>query len=357
MSRSHLSLFASVFCMIFSQFSFATEDRPIDAICVGTALMDYLVCVSEDYVAQIEGEKGGDVEIDYKTFQRLIDGAEAPVEIMMGGSGMNQAKGLAALGWRCAAVSKLGNDPKSDEYLGELLRWGIEPHMFRGDKPTGRVLCLITPDGQRTMRTLLDDAEDLSMVPFPHELFARAKIVYITGYICRYPEVLLRAAKVAKESGCKIAMDLACFEIVRDHLENLTTFLPEYVDILFCNDDEAAALTGLPPKEALSRISEMCEIAVVTVGANGCYVQSGQEQIHCPAIPTEVTDTTGAGDLFASGFLHGYLRGDSLMDCSWCGNLVASWCIRSLGAEVAWEAWPELRAVLDDTSPKTKKAA
>ena len=151
------------------------------------------------------------------------------------------------------------------------------------------------------------------------------------------------------EQKALISLDLSSFEVARIHKEFLLTFLTDYVDILFANQEEARTLTGLNAEEACNALSAYFPVVVVTMSKEGCWAQKQGERCHVPAFEVDTLDSTGAGDCFASGFLHGYLKGYSLKDCAWIGCLVASQVVEVVGAHIPAERWAGIRSTLEAT--------
>jgi sugar/nucleoside kinase (ribokinase family) len=179
---------------------------------------------------------------------------------------------------------------------------------------------LVTPDGERTMRCLPGAGNDLTANDLHPNIFRTTKHVHFEGYALYNYELVESAMRMAKENGATISFDLASFEVVRRHKNFILHILKSYVDIVFVNQNEAFALTELPPEDAALLISTYCPIAIILVGEKGSYLSSKDTHLHIPAQNVDVLDTTGAGDLYAAGFLHGYLQRRSLEKCAEWGT-------------------------------------
>ena len=175
------------------------------------------------------------------------------------------------------------------------------------------------------------------------EFFEGVKLVHIEGYTLLRGDLTLKAMEMAKQAGAKVSFDLASFELAGSFKKEIIDMLTHHVDILFANADETRSLTGLTPDQGCSMLKDLCDIAVVSLNKDGCLIGHGPEVMHCIAYPVEPLDTTGAGDLFAAGFLHGYLTGQSLPRCAHYGALTAAEVVQVFGAEIPDETWQHLR--------------
>lgn len=321
------------------------NDRPV--LSVGEPMIDLIYHVEEELLASLKIEKGGSLKQDYPSFLAL-QALLAPREPKMipGGSSANTLKGLARLGHRCRYMGKIGSDALGQLFLSSLHHYQISPHLLTSPTHTTQVLSLVTPDGHRTMRCCFGASNELMEGELTIADFEGVQHVHIEGYMLYYEKVILRILQLAKLVGAKVSLDLASFEVVNRFRATLPHLLQTYVDIVFANEDEAKALTGLNPQDACWELQTICPIAVVLVGENGCWVGSKGTvfQAHTPEV--EVIDTTGAGDLFASGFLHGYLSGYPLEVCAHFGNLTGSTSVTVDGAEIPDEKWESLRRLL-----------
>jgi sugar/nucleoside kinase (ribokinase family) len=176
------------------------------------------------------------------------------------------------------------------------------------------------------------------------ELFDGWDIFYVEGYLVANPTMLKKAIETAKAKGLKIAIDLASYNVVEENRDFLLELVENYVDIVFANEKESFALTGMEPEAALNFIAERCEIAVVKVGAKGAYVKRGDEIAVIPPMEANVVDTTGAGDMWAAGFLAGLVQGESLQKCGMMGAIVAANIIEVVGAKMDDARWNKIYA-------------
>ena len=263
-----------------------------------------------------------------------------------GDSAANTMSGLARLGAKAGFLTMMGNDEMGQFFTNEMTRTGVEMLALKSDTPTGRVIAMVTPDGERTFATCLGASIELSPDDIKPELFDNWNIFYIEGYLVANPGMLRKAISTAKDKGLKIAIDLASYNVVEESRNFLLELVNNYVDIVFANEQEALALTGMEPENALHYIAERCDIAVVKIGAKGAYIQRGNEIVTIPPMKADVVDTTGAGDMWAAGFLAGLVKGENLQKCGMMGAIVAKNIIEVMGAKMDDERWDNIHAAI-----------
>ena len=218
----------------------------------------------------------------------------------------------------------------------------VKPLMLKSDTPSGRVQALVTADGERTFATCLGAAAEMCADDIQPELLQGWDIFYVEGYLVANPTMLRKAIETAKAQGMTIAIDLASYNVVEESRDFLLELVNNYVDIVFANEKEAFALTGMEPEAALHYIAERCDIAVVKVGAKGAFVQRSNEVITIPPMKADVVDTTGAGDMWAAGFLAGLVKGENLQKCGMMGAIVAKNIIEVMGAKMDEARWEKI---------------
>ena len=265
-----------------------------------------------------------------------------------GDSAANTMSGLARLGAKSGFLTMMGNDEMGQFFTDEMTRTGVEMLALKSDTPTGRVIAMVTPDGERTFATCLGASIELSPDDIKPELFDNWDIFYIEGYLVANPDMLRKAISSAKDKGLKIAIDLASYNVVEESRDFLLELVNNYVDIVFANEQEALALTGMEPEKALHYIAERCEIAVVKIGAKGAYIQRGDEIVTIPPMKADVVDTTGAGDMWAAGFLAGLVKGENLQKCGMMGAIVAKNIIEVMGAKMDDERWDNIHKAISE---------
>ena len=263
-----------------------------------------------------------------------------------GDSAANTMSGLARLGAKAGFLTMMGNDEMGQFFTDEMTRTGVEMLALKSNTPTGRVIAMVTPDGERTFATCLGASIELSPDDIKPELFDNWDIFYIEGYLVANPDMLRKAISTAKDKGLKIAIDLASYNVVEESRDFLLELVNNYVDIVFANEQEALALTGMEPENALHYIAERCDIAVVKIGAKGAYIQRGNEIVTIPPMKADVVDTTGAGDMWAAGFLAGLVKGEPLQKCGMMGAIVAKNIIEVVGAKMDDARWENIHAAI-----------
>lgn len=315
-----------------------------DILGIGAPFLDHTLAVTEEFLAKIPGAKGGMEPVNYKTFLKIIEEAGPAINLTSGGSSANTIKGLAKLGHSCALLGKIGSDPAGKTFLDEIKNSNIVPLLLPSPSATGQVLCLVTPDGQRTFRDYLGAGNEMKAADLKAEFFKNVKLVHIEGYTLMNEPLTQRAMELAKEAGAKISFDMASFELASHYKVQIVHLVAHHVDILFANEDETKTLTGHEPKKGCAILKDLCDVAVVMTGKKGCWVGHGDAVAHYPAYPIDPPlDTTGAGDLFAAGFLHGYLKGKSLKECAHFGALAAAEVVQIFGAAIPEETWEKIR--------------
>jgi len=259
-----------------------------------------------------------------------------------GGSAANTMSGLARLGVEAGFLSKIGKDEVGEFFKKQMLDTNVQPQLLTTDTPSGRVIALVTPDGERTFATCLGAAAEMSPDDITPELFDGWDILYVEGYLVANPNMLRKVIETAKAKGLTIAIDLASYNVVEESRDFLLDLVNNYVDIIFANEKEAFALTGMEPEAALHYLADRCQIAVVKVGAKGAFVQRGQEVVTVPPMEADVVDTTGAGDMWAAGFLAGWVKGENLQRCGMMGAIVAKNIIEVVGAKMDDARWKKI---------------
>ena len=313
---------------------------------IGNALVDVLVKINDDQLLEkFELPKGSMQLVDKDKSQSLIEAlGHFNYEIASGGSAANTINGLANLGVKCGYIGKIHDDKFGKIFTEDMTVKGIEADLLFGGQDTGIATTLISADSQRTFATHLGAAIELSAEDLKEEFFEGYDFFHIEGYLVQNQELIEAAVKLAKKCGLKVCIDLASYNVVEDNLDFLKGLVKEYVDIVFANEEESKSFTGKEPEEALKEISTMCEIAVVKVGAKGSMVKTQSEQVFVQAISANPVDTTGAGDLYASGFLYGLSMDLSLEKCAGLGSLLAGNVIEVIGPKMDEDRWTGIKS-------------
>ena len=282
--------------------------------------------------------KGTMVLVDATEAEALYAAMGPAVEVS-GGSAANTAAGVASFGGSAAFVGKVRDDELGAVFSHDIRAEGVEyatPPAADGPA-TARCLVLVTPDAQRTMSTYLGAATGLRPDDLDDEVIARARVTYLEGYLWDPPEAidaLRRAMHVAHDAARRVAFSLSDPFCVQRHRDEFSGLVDDDVDVLFANEAEAMSLTGAGTlDEAVKALTGRCELVAVTRGPEGSVVLDGDAVIEVPAMPVaEVVDTTGAGDLYAAGFLYGFTHGADPETCASLGGLAAAEVISHVGA-------------------------
>ena len=316
---------------------------------LGNALVDILVRIDDDELLHsLDLPKSCMTLVREAQVNAILDRVtHLSKQETCGGSAANTISGLSRLGVPTGYIGKIGHDPYGEFFADEMQRHGTAARMFYGSSQTGRALGFITPDSERTFATFLGAAVELDASDLSPELFRGYDYFHIEGYSVQNHALARTALQLAKEAGLEISLDLASHNVVRENLEFLQEMVGRYVDILFANEDESMAFTGKnAPEEALVTISPHCRIAVVKLGKNGSLVRHREERHEIGCIPAQAIDTTGAGDLYASGFLYGLIQGYPLPVCGRIGSLLSGKVVEMIGAKLDEKKWREVEAAL-----------
>lgn len=315
---------------------------------LGNALTDMLLSVEEKELIELSLPKGSMSLVDYDTALALQNRFATRHKTMVaGGSASNAINTIASLGGKAAFIGKIGHDNVGEFYVDDMCKHGVTPILFPSKLLSGCCTVLITPDGERTFATYLGAASDMRAEDISESMFYNYDIFHIEGYLVQNHNLIEKAVKYASKAGLKISIDLASYNTVSEHYDFLHDLVRDYVDIVFANEDESKAFTGLEPEESVAKIAEDCEIAVVKVGKNGSFIQSGTDCVHIDAITSNCVDSTGAGDLYAGGFLYGLSNGFDIERCGRVGTLAAGRVVEIVGTKLSDETWNEIRAYVN----------
>ncbi len=319
----------------------------------GSALVDVVISLNDDLLLQeLELPKGSMILVDAERSAKIKEAAISlqPV-VQTGGSAANTVRAIAQIDGKSGYLGKISDDEYGRFFKACFEKNGITNHLFYSDTPTGNASCLISPDSERTFGTFLGAASELDHNELTDEIFAPYDILHIEGYLVFNEELIEGILQKAKKNGLLVSIDMASYNVVEAKLDFLKRIVKEYVDIVFANEEEAKSFTGLGPKQALKKIAEMCAIAVVKIGKDGSMVQSGKEFVKVDTPQVKSIDTTGAGDVYAAGFLYGFANDFSLQNCGKLGSLMAGKVIQVYGAQIAEEDIPEINAVIKGIRP------
>ena len=316
---------------------------------VGSALVDILAHEEEAFLAETGAVKGGMTYVSKEFIEETLSLSLNPPSLVPGGSACNTIVGVGKLGGAARFVGKCGNGEMGQFFENDLRRQNVEPSLLRSDSPTGRVLSIITPDAQRSMFTYLGASAETRPQDITASFFSDAAIVHIEGYLLFNPDLILKVLQTARQSGARISLDLASFNVVEESHELVEHIVESFVDILIANEDEARAYTGHKDEaRAIRALSDKAKIAVLKVGERGSFIANrGQVVPVQPQTGGAAVDTTGAGDLWAAGFLFGLVNGYPLQRCGELGSACGFEVCQVVGANIPDDGWERIKKLLE----------
>ena len=327
----------------------AAERRPFRVIGFGSPIVDLSARVDDAFLrAAVPGSKGGMEPLDAAGIDAVVARLPEAPALSAGGAAANTVFALRRAGAEVSFFGRLGDDEAGDFFLR---RWrgaggGVADFIRVPGRATARCLVLVTPDAERTMRSDLGVSLEFTSAEIAAVDFGRFDLLYVEGFMA-YSPLFREVIAAARAAGCRVALDLASFEIAGRFRDSFAGLLRDgMIDFLFANREEAAALTGeASPEAALRQIAPGAEYAAVKLGVDGAWIACRGEVFRIAARRTEhPVDTTGAGDLWAAGFLTGWSRGEAPMRAGGYGAIFAGEVVRHRGAEMDDAAWRRIAA-------------
>ena len=316
--------------------------KQYDVISICNALVDILMEVTDEDLAKLDIRKGVMHLVDEDQQTALLGHfKDHHLNIELGGSAMNATRSLASMGAKTAFVGMIGQDDFGRKITTRLKELGIVNRLTDTTQSTGSSAILITPDGERTMNTCLGASSLYGESIVPHEDIKAAKILHFAGYqwsTDNQRKAIEAAIKTAKENATIISFDVADPFICETFREPLIEVIEKDADIVFANRDEVRSLYEMDEESAARKIASFGCVAAIKLGADGAMIAKEGEVFKVAPVPTNVMDTTAAGDMFAAGFLYGYAKDASLEVCGQMGATLASDVISRLGAVVSDDA-------------------
>jgi sugar/nucleoside kinase (ribokinase family) len=317
---------------------------------IGNALVDMLIGLEDDEpLGKLTLDKGSMTLVDRNKMNEVLSHT-APLTRKVkarkssGGSVANTIHGLSQLGAAVGYLGKIGDDDYGVFFRSYMEQNNICTTLFYGREDTGKCIVLISPDSERTFATYLGAAVELDAADLTIDPFLGYDYFHLEGYLVQNHALVEASVKLARQAGSMISIDLASFNIVAENLEFLNAIVEQYVDIVFANEEEARAFTGKEDPEAgLHEISEKCKIAIVKMGKGGSLIKEGDRVCRIPAINVDAVDTTGAGDLYASGFFFGLVHGQTLDICGKIGAITAGNVVEVIGSKMDTARWQRIR--------------
>ncbi|WP_407441078.1 adenosine kinase [Fibrobacter sp.] len=311
---------------------------------MGAALVDILANVSDEWIAAQGVQKGGMNMVDWPQMEKFLSNLEKPLRVP-GGSTCNTMVGLSRLGGKAAFISKIGNDELGRLFQEHLKNNGVESRMGFSDAATGCVFSAVTPDAQRSMWTYLGASDFLGSDDFVPALYDGVGLLYAEGYRAFNGECFKKSFELARSLGVETALDFSSFNVVnacRGLFDEL--FDRKMIDIIIANEDEAFAYAGVKEVAALEVLQQKAKVAVVKIGKRGALIAKDGSVTRVSAGTAKAIDTTGAGDLWASGFLYGYMNGWDMERSGKLGSVVSNEVVQVMGAQIPEEGWKRINA-------------
>lgn len=316
---------------------------------MGNALVDIMIKHDDDKLLELFNLPKGSMQLVDKVFSaKILENTRSFNRLQSsGGSAANTIHGLANLGMLTGFLGTIGNDEFGDFFRSDLEKSYIEPVLFTGLEETGRAVALVSPDSERTFATYLGAAIELSPEIINPDIYKDYNYFHIEGYLVQNHDLIEKAVKLAKENRLIVSLDLSSYNVVEENLEFLQDIIEKYVDIVFANEEEAKAFTGKEPEKALEVIADICDISVVKTGRHGSLIKRGEEIHKIRIVEVDSIDSTGAGDLYAAGFLFGLANGYGLEKCGNIGSLLAAKVIEVIGAKISTQGWSDIKRLIN----------
>jgi sugar/nucleoside kinase (ribokinase family) len=327
-------------------FPMKSKNNPPFAIGVGSALMDILLFESNQFLSAHSITKGGMQLVDSKRAYELLAASGNSAKMVPGGSACNTTIGLGQLCGKAVFIGTRGDDELGQTLEASIASNHVIPQLEKTATPTGRVLSVVTPDAERSMLTYLGAASEMSTTLFTADAFKGADMVHTEGYLL-FNEKLIRAVlEAAKAANVPVSLDLASFTVVDANPTLVRELVRDYVTVLLANEDEARSYTGTSDEtEALKILAQDVECAVLKVGKRGSYVHvNGKTTEIQPYGGGTAIDTTGAGDLWASGFLFGLINGKPIEECGRIASMCGFEVCQVEGAHIPADKWTQIKA-------------
>lgn len=312
---------------------------------MGNALVDIITRIDNDQILQRFGLPRGSmtlVDLDTSNFIHAETAGMQKTKAS-GGSAANTIHGLAHLGVETGFVGSVGNDDMGSFFKKDMKVNKIKPILFPSLQETGRAMALISKDSERTFATYLGAAINLSEEDISKDIFDGYDYFYIEGYLVQDKNMFEKALRLAKSADLTVCLDLASYNVVDENVGFFKSMIANYVNILFANEEEIRSLTGLDPEDGAIKTNELCDAVVIKLGAEGSFCVCREGMVRVGVRPSRVIDTTGAGDLFAAGFIYGHMKGLPAGICGKMGATLAGRVIELIGAKMDESNWENLR--------------
>ena len=309
----------------------------IEICFIGNAIVDILSKISNETLNKLKIPKGSMQLVDEESSDKILKYIKDP-SIISGGSAANTAVGFKSFGGTCSFIGQIGNDKFGDLFSKDLNNSGIffKSKNFQSTDKTSKSIILVTPDAERSMNTFLGASVRFNINSFDEKFIINSSMIYIEGYLFDQPEAkeaIYHCCKLAKSQNNKVALSLSDLFCVDRHRIDFLNLIENYVDIIFANEHEIKSLYQSDLIQSINNIKNNVDFGAITLGSKGSIVfENKAEHSIDPIFIEELVDTTGAGDLFAAGFLFGFINKHSIEKCGHLGNKAASEIIKHIGA-------------------------
>ena len=312
---------------------------------LGNALVDILARLKDDSLLnELNLPKGSMQLVDENGVRKVEDKAGYLfADKASGGSAANTIHGLANFGIKTGFIGMIGQDELGEFFKNDLQKNNIKPFLLYGKNRSGTAISLISPDSERTFATYLGAAVEMTAADIKPEMFKGYTCFHVEGYLVQNYDLVETALKMSKEAGLKNSLDLASYNVVEANLEFLKYLTEKYVDILFANEDEAKAFTGKEGYDALEVMSRYADVSVLKLGKKGSLINYYGEIVEVGVVPATSIDTTGAGDLYAAGFLYGMAKKLTPEQCGMIGAIASGNVIEVMGPKMDSERWRKIK--------------
>lgn len=323
---------------------------------IGNALTDILAVLPDDTLLKTYHlPKGSMQHVDMETGDKIWAALKPlGVKYVAGGSAANTITCTAIFGMPSSFIGKIGDDELGLLFKSDQEQYGVKTTLLKSAHSSGRSMVFVSGgNAERTFAVYLGAALDLVPEDLKPEMFQGHDYFHIEGYLVQNQALIRKAVELAHDAGCIISLDMASYNVVESNEAFLHDIVERYVDIVFANETEARAFTKLgDPQESLAEIAKHCKIAIVKVGKDGSWVQSGDEKHYIEAWPADPVDATGAGDTYAAGFLYAHALGMPLRVCGEIGSIIAAKVVEVIGTKIDIPRWKAAKAEIRELIAK-----
>jgi len=315
---------------------------------IGNALVDIILDIDSEKIFKEKSiPKGSKEHVDKEKFDEIYNTLDInQATVSSGGSAANTISALANLGFDTSFLAVAGGDEYGKLFENEMKDSGVKLNLIKKEGDTGKILHLISPDKEATTIGYSGVNSKFEPKDLSEQYFYGYDYLYIDGYLMNNHELMEALADFGKLNYMKVVFDVASSHFAEGNREFLKKFIKNKVDILFGNDLEIFSYTGQEPERAIRTIAKDCDIVVVKLGSRGSYIQRGEEFYHISAAPVDPIDASGAGDLYAAGFLYGLMEDYHLTHCGKVGAFLASKILSQKGARFSFEEWREIKRMI-----------